>query len=241
MRKLDVQPQPDKVWSRNRTPIVARRSALMMIDIQNTFCHPEGAMNRAYGILNYASDERMQAYCQRIDQLLIPNTSRLLEFFRCHRLPIVHVVTGAWGPDYHEFPPNFRACILDIEHRTGMSLDYYFGTWDTAIVDQLKPRPSEAIVRKRGSSVFASSDIEWVLKNRGVTSLVFTGVSTGGCVWASAFEGSERGYGIVCVSDATDSTATVEANQEIREKYWGIGQVLTTDHVLSDFRRQLKS
>ena len=239
--KLDTQPQPQEVWSRNRIPIRIRSAALTMIDNQNMFCKPEGAMIRSH--LKIGSSERreaMLAYLDRVARIQLPNTQRLLAFYRKHSLPIIHVMTGCWGPDYREFPPNFRDCILDIEHRADMSLNYYFGTWDTQIVDELGPRVGEAIVRKRGSSAFASSDIDWVLHTWGIKAMVMTGNGTGGCVWATAFEASERGYGIVALADAVDSPAPLEKQKPAWERFHSIGQVCTTEELIADFTRQLE-
>ena len=73
--KLDTQPQPQEVWSRNRIPTRIRSAALTMIDNQNMFCKPEGAMIQSH--LKIGSSERREGGCVNrcVNEIRRPSSS----------------------------------------------------------------------------------------------------------------------------------------------------------------------
>ena len=70
------------------------------------------------------------------------------------------------------------------------------GTWGGEVVEELAPRPGEYLLRKRRYSAFFGTDLDLLLRERGVGRLYLTGVLTNICVYATALDGAMRGYGI---------------------------------------------
>ena len=77
------------------------------------------------------------------------------------------------------------------------------GTWNTRIVDELQPEPHDIIVSKHRFSGFFGTDLDTVLKTLGVTTLIFTGVTTSVCVESTLRDASFRDYACLLLEDCT--------------------------------------
>jgi ureidoacrylate peracid hydrolase len=77
------------------------------------------------------------------------------------------------------------------------------GTWDYAIVDALKPQPGDIVIPKTRYSGFFNTNIDSVLRARGIRNLVFTGVATNVCVESSLRDAFHLEYFAVVLEDAT--------------------------------------
>ena len=81
------------------------------------------------------------------------------------------------------------------------------GSWGAAIHDAVAPQEGEAVVTKRGVSAFTASDLEPILKNRRIGTLLLAGVATNFVVEGTAREASDRGYQVVVVGDCCASVS----------------------------------
>jgi nicotinamidase-related amidase len=71
-----------------------------------------------------------------------------------------------------------------------------------AIIEELAPREGEQVIDKPGFGAFYATDLELLLRTRGITSLTFTGVTTDICVHSTLREAVDRGFDCVTVADA---------------------------------------
>jgi len=74
-----------------------------------------------------------------------------------------------------------------------------------AIVPELTPCPDDVIIDKVGSGCFYATEMEHVLRNRGIRNLIFTGVTTECCVHTSIREASDRGFDNLLLTDCTSA------------------------------------
>jgi nicotinamidase-related amidase len=79
------------------------------------------------------------------------------------------------------------------------------GEYGHDIIDALKPLPSEPVVDKPGKGAFYATDLEAMLRSRGVTSLVVTGVTAEVCVQTTVREANDRGFECLVLSDCIAS------------------------------------
>lgn len=201
-------------------------SALLVIDMQNATGNPE----RGLGAL-LARQGRLESARYRFDRIrdtVIPNTRRLLDAFRAAGATVVYVTYGAELPDCSDVPAHIRALIEATNNRAGEP--------EHDIVDALAPQPGEPVLNKVTMGAFASTGIDTLLRAKGVTELVCTGVSTNNCVGMTAMEASDRGYGVVLANDATGtcSDEMQDAFVAMFRRLWG--QVRDTDAILEELR-----
>lgn len=163
--------------------LTERRPALVIVDVQNDFCHPEGKFARA-GL-------DMSA----IEPIYGP-ISRLAAAFRSKKLPVCFIVnvedeatdSEAWlcHPDGAPDKPNLGATRR--------------GTWGAEIC-RLSPEPGDAIIEKHRYSAFVSTRLEAFLHANGAQSVVLCGVSTNVCIDTTCRHGLMLDYHMIVSSD----------------------------------------
>ena len=92
-------------------------------------------------------------------------------------------------------------------------IDVAHGSWDAEVVDEIAPGDDEMIFRKTSSNVFISPNIDYVLRNLGVRSLMVTGLMTDQCVESAVRDACDLGYLVTLVTDAC-TTNTAERHEQ---------------------------
>jgi biuret amidohydrolase len=100
----------------------------------------------------------------------------------------------------------------------------------------LKPATDELVIDKPGKGAFYNTDLQQILQARGITTLIFTGVTTEVCVSSTVREATDRGYECIVVADACASYLPDLHDAALRmiTAQGGIfGQVISTDSLIS--------
>jgi len=169
-------------------------TALLIIDMQRDFVMPGG-----FG-------ELLGNDVSRVRPAIEP-TRRVLEAWRKKRLQVVHTREGH-RPDLSDCPPSKKArgrLKVGIGDRGPMGRVLVRGEYGHDIIDELKPMPGEPIIDKPGKGAFFATDLDLILKNRGIRSLIVTGVTTEVCVQTTAREANDRGYECLVLEDCVGS------------------------------------
>ena len=170
------------------------RTALVVIDMQRDFVECGG-----FGETLGNDVTRLQA--------IVPTVQAVLSAWRRAGGFIVHTREGH-APDLSDCPPAKRlrgAPSLRIGDPGPMGRLLIAGEPGTQIIDALAPAPGETVIDKPGKGMFWSTGLHEQLRSRGITHLVFTGVTTEVCVQTSMREANDRGYDCLIVEDATES------------------------------------
>jgi nicotinamidase-related amidase len=177
------------------------RTAMVVIDMQNDFCHPAGW-------LAHIGVDTAPARAP------IAPLERLLPTLRSKNVPVVWL---NWGnrPDRLNLSP----ALLHVYNPTGAgtglgdklpgsgSKVLERGSWSAAIVDELVVDPSDIHVAKYRMSGFQDTELDSILRNLGVTTLLFAGVNADQCVLCTLQEANFRGYDCLLLEDCTATTS----------------------------------
>lgn len=177
------------------------RSAMVVIDMQNDFCHPDGWLAHIGVDVTPA-------------RAPIAPLQRLLPWWRSHQVPILWV---NWGnrPDLlnisaatrHVYNPTGEGVGLGdpLPHRQAPVLQK--GSWAAAVVDELEQKPEDIQVDKYRMSGFWDTPLDSILKTLGRTTLFFGGVNADQCVMATLQDANFLGYDCILLSDCTATTS----------------------------------
>ena len=169
-------------------------AALVIIDMQRDFLQP-GGFGSALG--------------NDVGQLakVVAPTQRLLAAARDAGLLVIHTREGH-RPDLADLAPAKHRrgrASLRIGDRGPMGRILVRGEPGHEIVPELSPLPGEPVVDKPGKGSFYATDLELILRCRGIEQLILCGVTTEVCVNTTAREANDRGFECLVVSDCTGS------------------------------------
>jgi nicotinamidase-related amidase len=171
-----------------------------------------------------------------------PVITRTVELFRELRaigVPIVHVVTEYREPDEIAANPFWRAVHEDpTRARRGILRHNLAGSPGTEIIPALRGEGDLVVGGKKRYSAFFATDLDFVLRRRGATTLILAGINTTTCVLCTAFEATNRDYRVVIAADAVDSMDGEEMHRfALRLMDAAVGWVWSTEKILKALRR----
>ncbi|MBZ2198163.1 cysteine hydrolase family protein [Occultella gossypii] len=177
------------------------RTAVLVIDMQNDFCHPDGWLG---GIGVDVSGTAAPAGA----------LAGLLPALRAAGVPVVWV---NWGnrPDLANLPPGVLH-VYDADGTGGGigSTDSPTGSpvlqkdsWAAAVVAGLTAEPGDLHVDKYRMSGFTDTPLDSILRNLRVDTLLLTGVNADQCVFATLIDAANLGYDVVMLEDAVATTS----------------------------------
>ncbi len=104
------------------------------------------------------------------------------------------------------------------------------GEWGAEIVDVLAPQAGDVVVEgKRGLDTFATTNLDFILRARGITTIALGGFLTNCCVESTMRTGYEKGYKVITLSDCVAATSTEEHDNAIRFDYPMFSEVMSSD------------
>ncbi len=168
--------------------------ALVIIDMQRDFLEP-GGFGEVLG--------------NDVAQLgsIVPTLKGLLDFFRQKGLTVIHTLE-CHQPDLSDCPPSKRKRgkgSLTIGDEGPMGRILVRGEVGNGIIPELTPIEGEIVIHKPGKGAFYATELQEILQKRGITHLLFTGVTTEVCVQTTMREANDRGYECLLVEDCTAS------------------------------------
>jgi ureidoacrylate peracid hydrolase len=172
-------------------PIDPAHAALLIVDVQNYCAHPDGAGSRKLDA------QQCRYLLGRLREIGLPNLQRLQSACRRAHIEVVYAAVENMTRDGRDRSLDYKISEIDVPR----------GSWEARVLDEIAPAEDEMIFRKTSSSVFISTNIDYVLRNLGVRSLIVAGMMTDQCVESAVRDACDLGYLVTVVTDAcvTDS------------------------------------
>jgi ureidoacrylate peracid hydrolase len=186
-------------------------TALIVVDVQNDFCHPDGAAGR-----NGKPTDAAMA--------IIPAVQRFVAAAREHGAPVIFIQTihdkatdsAAWIGRHDHLP--IKNCLR--------------GTWGADFTG-LTPLPNEPVVEKHRYSAFINTRLDSVLRALKIQHVLVFGVATNVCVESTSRDAHMRDYHTTLVTDCCASRNQAAHDMALRNHAKCFGQLMTSDEIIS--------
>jgi ureidoacrylate peracid hydrolase len=196
-------------------PIDPAHAALLFVDVQNYTARPDGG---EYASLTDAEREaRYGAFFRVMRESAVPNMRRLQAACRRARIEVMYTVIEALTQDGRDQSLDYKISGLFVPH----------GSWDAKVLDAIAPAADEIVLGKTSSSVFISTNIDYVLRNLGVRSLMIAGILTDQCIDSAVRDACDLGYLVTVPTDACATLSPERHDWSLRNNRGYCRQVTT--------------
>jgi ureidoacrylate peracid hydrolase len=190
--------------------ITPEKSAIIVVDVQNDYCHPDGACARRGSDVAAVKE-------------MMPTMHKLLESARSNHVPVIFIQT------FHERATDSASWTHRSDGRSGEVCRT--GSWGAEFYE-VAPLPDEIIVNKHRYSAFINTRLDSVLRTLKIETLIMTGVSTNVCVESTARQGYMLDYNIVLVKDACAAFSKAAHDMTLENIDGFFGTVVSTEQLV---------
>ena len=208
-------------------PLQLEHAALIVVDMQNAFCHSEGFCGRELGADLTAA------------RAIIPRIQSVIAWARQQQLAIVYT-RESHLPDLSDLTPSKALRYANAGYPVGgsgkMGKFLIRGELGTELIAELQPTQDELQLDKPAQSIFIGTNLAETLQQRNITHLLFSGVTTECCVLGSYRQASDLGFYCLLLSDCCAAMSPIEhqaAIDVILAENGAIGWVTTSDRLLA--------
>ncbi|MDR2566015.1 MAG: cysteine hydrolase [Bifidobacteriaceae bacterium] len=177
-------------------------TALVLIEFQNDFTSPGGTLHDA-----------VAGVMERTNMLV--NAAKTAAAVRQAGATVIHSPIQ-YAPGYGELTPKPYGILAGVVD-TG---SFVKGTWGAQIVDELTPVAGDIVLEgKRGLDAFGSTNIDFILRSKGIETVALAGFLTNCCVESTMRSAYERGFEVITLTDAVAATSVEEHENAIKFDY----------------------
>ena len=193
-------------------------TAVVLIEYQNEFTSDGGAL---HGAVAEVMDKTN----------MLANTAQVVEAARAAGVTIMHApITFAAGyTELSKHPYGILKGVVD-------GSAFVKGSWGAAIVDEFAPQEGDIVIEgKRGLDTFASTNLDFILRSKGINTIVLGGFLTNCCVESTMRSGYENGYQVITLTDCLAATSVAEHENAISYDYPMFSKPMTAADVIQEF------
>jgi nicotinamidase-related amidase len=184
-------------------------AALLVIDVQNA----------TYGPKDVSARPEFHAVATT---RVIPNIGRLIEAFRSANFEVIYTVMENLTEDGRDRSLDYKLSGISIAK----------GSCEAKVIDAIAPARDEIVLPKTSSSVFSSTNLDYLLRNMGIEDVFVTGFLTDQCIDHAVKDGADRGYYMSCVHDAC-AAETEALHEAALQCFKGYCRMLSTDDAVA--------
>ena len=190
-------------------------SALLIIDLQKSEYNSQLIKEKPED--NYMWD--------RIRNIVLPNGKKIIEKCRQNKIEVIYTVIESYTKDGRDRGIDYKISgIFCPKNSEGAE-----------VIDEIKPLDNEIIIPKMSSSVFNSTNIEYVLRNLSIQYLMIFGIVTDQCVETAVRDGCDKGFLITLIEDAC-ATHTQERHDNSLKGIKGYCRIRNTKNILEEIK-----
>jgi nicotinamidase-related amidase len=192
-------------------------TAVVLIEYQNDFTSEGGILHSA-----------VEAVMDKTNMLA--NTTRVVDAARAAGVTVMHApITFAKG--YGELSAHPYGILKGVVDGQCFVKD----SWGAAIVDELSPHEGDIVIEgKRGLDTFASTNLDFILRSKGITTIALGGFLTNCCVESTMRTGYEHGYQVVTLTDCMAATSSEEHDNAITYDFPMFSKPTTSQDFIGD-------
>jgi biuret amidohydrolase len=210
-------------------PLQLEQTALIVVDMQNAFCHPDGFCGNELGADLTAA------------RAIIPQIQKVIAWTRSHG--ILNVYTReSHAPDLSDVSPSkalrYQNAGYPVGEQGKMGRFLIRGERGTELITELQITADDLQIDKPAQSIFIGTDLADTLQQRKITHLIFTGVTTECCVLGSYRQASDLGFYCLLLADCCAAMSPSEhqaAIDVVLAENGAIGWVTTSDRLPLSF------
>lgn len=178
------------------------KTALLLIEYQNDFTSDGGVLHGAVAEVMKRTE-------------MLANTTRTVEQARAKGATIMHApITFVEG--YNEISAHPYGILKGVVDGKA----FVKGSWGAKIVDALTPAPGDIVIEgKRGLDTFASTNLDFILRNKGIETVALGGFLTNCCVESTMRTAYEHGFEVVTLTDCVAATSQAEHDNALKYDY----------------------
>lgn len=191
-------------------------TAVVLIEYQNDFTTDGGVLHPA-----------VTAVMDKTDMLA--NTKRVVEKARDAGVTVMYApITFAEG--YNELSSHPYGILKGVVDGNA----FVKGSWGAAIIDELTPESGDIVIEgKRGLDTFASTNLDFILRSKGITTIALGGFLTNCCVESTMRSGYENGYQVITLSDCVAATSVEEHDNALKYDFPMFSKPMTADEFIA--------
>lgn len=169
--------------------LLLAETAFIIVDMQKADAHED------YGFLRKARDlgvgDSFVYYLNRIKTTLVPNIARMLTLFRTTPVEVIYLKIESLTQDGRD---------RSLEHKR-IGVHAPKGSPEAEILEEIAPEGDEIVISKTASGAFNCTNIDYILRNLGIHTLIVCGVLTNECVENLVRDGADRSYQVIVLED----------------------------------------
>lgn len=196
-----------------------KKTALLVMDLQKHMVDEKSPLAQHAG---FAAMVKKTGLIQRV--------RKVMDAARAAGVPVITVKVDFTAGNFPHYPTRGEFCkIIAAENDSGQVLRP--GIWGYDTVEEVSPREGEPIVLKRHMSAFAGSNLDEVLRSRGITDIALTGVATSYVVTATNWSALNYGYSCIVIEDCC-TTQNDEAQATAINTLRAIADICTAEEFI---------